>query len=182
MTRIIAVHPDDVEQLLKIRRYLIGYRITNSWTQFDLSRMISGTDGMVYDLESNLTWRWRFSRLQEWPVPFGLKLHAELKFPDSHRGMLTQAIHDHREVAPLWRLSQGASGWQTFQRAYLTAGLKVAREVTGVTPRQMGIKQGVTAKAICNWERDANEIMLPKTLDYARTLGGYVHLELREVG
>jgi DNA-binding XRE family transcriptional regulator len=194
MTAVFPVHPDDVDQLLKIRRYLIGYRITNGWTQQELSQRISGMTGKgwVYDLEGSKTWQWRFSRLQDWTVPFGLRLKARLRFsgalvddppvygdPDEQRD-LTFAIDSHPEVAPMLSLSLKQEAWRTWQRMYLTSALSVARRELGISTADMGVRLGVGASAVRNWENVANEIMLPKVLAYARALGGAIELGLQE--
>lgn len=181
---------EDVEQLLRIRRYLIGYRITNGWTQQELSRKINSTRGMVYDLEASQTWQWRLSRLQEWPVPFGMRLDAELVFPitadmsyDVVEGQhaVSMALIEDPVVHQLWELSCGKVGWQTWQRAYVTAALAFARRFMGISAQRMGHQQGVSAKAIHGWENVASEPMLPKVLRYARGLRGEVRLKLSEI-
>lgn len=183
MTIQFPVHKDDVDQLLRIRRYLIGYRTTNGWTQPQLSQMINGTNGMAYDLESNVTWQWRFSRLQDWPVPFGMYLRARLMFPDDPTGQLEESIESHPEVAPMLSLSQRPEGaWRMWQRAYLTSALRIARIELGINTRAMGQRLGVAYKAVNNWEAGGNEVMLAKVLHYARMLGGYVRLGLGEPG
>lgn len=179
MTAQFPVHPDDIDQLLKIRRYLIGFRKTNKWNQSHLSRLVNGTDGTVWDLESNTTWQWRFSRLQEWPVPFGLRLDARLRFPGNPN--LEKHVHSHPEVAPAFTLSQGCSGWQSWQRVYLTSALGIARRQLKVRPHQMAERIGATSSAVWNWEAAGDEILLPKVLHYARALDGFVELKLEEL-
>lgn len=179
MTRYFPVDQRDVEQLLKIRRYLIGYRITNGWTQMDLSMKINGTKGMVWDLESNTTWQWRFMRLQQWPMPFGLRLDAVLFFKDTD---LDDHVHAHPEVAPLFDLAvRSGDCWATWQRAYLGAALSAARRLKLISPKEMGRRLGVSADAVTYWEKSNDEMMLPKMLHYARTLDGHVELSLSEV-
>jgi len=176
MSTQFPVHPDDVEQLLRIRRYLIGFRHTNGWTQPQLSQMINGTDGMVYDLETNMTWQWRLSRLQAWPVPFGLRLQAKVAF----KRRLDKAVHEHPEVAPAFALSRQPGAWAMWQRVYLTSALTVARKQSGMGSSKLGQRLGITRKAIWNWEATAEEIMLPKLLHHARALGGRIDLSLEE--
>lgn len=173
------VHPDDVQALLKIRRYLIGFRITNGWTQMELSRKVNGSGGIVYDLESNTTWGWRLNRVQNWCSAFGLRLEATLRIGTT----IDQKVHADPEVAPFYLMSRSDNGdvWKMFQSAYLTAGLRAARQAKHIPASVMGAKMGCTASAIRNWERDANSIMLPKALHYARVLGGHVELGLREM-
>lgn len=172
------VHPDDVKQLLKIRRYLIGYRKTNGWSQPELSQMINGTKGMAWDLESNVTWQWRFSRLQDWCSPFGLRLSARLRFPDDPG--LEERVHEHPEVAPVYSLSQGEGAWKKWQRFYLTQALSIARKDLQIPTETMAKFLGVSRKAVWGWEATAEEAMLPKVLHYARLLGGFIELELVE--
>lgn len=175
MTIQFPVHEDDREALMRIRRYLIGYRITNGWTQYELSHMINGSTGMVHDLESNETWQWRLSRLQEWMIPFGLRLTARTSFRSR---ALNKAVHAHPEVAPLYQLScRDGDAWPMWQRAYLTASLLAARKSMGVSARHLARLAGVTRKAVTNWENTADEIMLPKVLHYARLLGGWIELD-----
>lgn len=178
MGMIYPVHPDDAEQLLKIRRYLIGYRYTEGMTRQELSLKINGTNGIAHDLEVNTTWQWRLRRLQDWCSAFGLQLEATIRIGKA----IDQKIHGDPEVAPLYRLSRTGSGdtWKTFQSSYLTAGLRAARQAKHISAAMMGLKFGYTANAIRNWERDANQIMLPKALRYARILGGRVELGLKE--
>jgi hypothetical protein len=174
------VHPDDIKALLKIRRYLIGFRITNGWTQRELSEKVNGTEGIVHDLEANQSWGWRLRRLQDWCSPFGLRLEATLRIGTT----IDLRIHADPEVGHLYAMSRSDNGdtWKMFQSAYLTAGLRAARRAKRITATQMGMSFGCTASAIRNWERDANTIMLPKALHYARTLGGHVELGLKENG
>lgn len=179
MTAQFPVHPDDIEQLLKIRRYLIGYRHTNEWSQPQLSQMINATDGGVYDLETNQTWQWRWSRLQEWGVPFGCQLRARFWLPDAPQ--TNDEVHYHPEVFPFYQLSVGSSNaWKVFQRSYVTAALRMARRAQGITTDALGLKLGCTAKAINNWENASNEVMLPKVLHYARAINGFFQLYLWE--
>lgn len=172
------IHPDDLEQLLRIRRYLIGYRKTNGWTRAALSQMISGTDGRVYDLESNTTWQWRFSRLQAWPVPFGMRLDVKLWFPDNP--YLDKRVHEHPEVAPMFALSKGTGHWQSWQRNYLTSALRIAREDLCISTAAMGKKMGISAKGIWRWENTSDEVMLGRVLGYARLLDGFVDLKISD--
>lgn len=190
MTVQFPIDPLDIEQLLRIRRYLIGYRVTNGWTQQELSQKISSTRGMVYDLESSQTWQWRLSRLQQWPVPFGMRLDAQLVFPvalemsyDVAEGQeaVTSALAEDPIVNQLWELSCGKVGWQTWQRGYLTAALAFARKFLGISAERMGAQQGVSAKAIRGWENVASELMLPKVLSYARGLRGEIRLGISEI-
>lgn len=172
------IHPDDIAQLMKIRRYLIGYRKTNGWTQPELSQMIKGADGTVQELESSLDWQWRFSRLQAWPVPFGMRLDAKLCFPDD--AGLGKRVHLHPEVAPLFALSKGAGAWQSWQRNYLTSALRIARKEQGISTETMGKFLGVTAKGIWRWENVSDEVMLGRVLRYARLLDGFVELKISD--
>ena len=173
------VHPDDVTALLKIRRYLIGFRITNGWTQMELSRRINGSGGMVYDLESNMTWGWRLRRIQDWCSAFDLRLEATLRIGTT----IDQKVHADPEVAALYLMSRSGEhdAWKGFQSAYLTSGLRAARQAKHIPASVMGARMGCTASAIRNWERDANHIMLPKAMHYARILGGHVELGLKEM-
>lgn len=177
MTTQFPVHADDVEQLLKIRRYLIGFRITNGWNQPTLSQMINGTKGMVWDLEANKTWQWRLSRLQAWPVPFGMRLQAKLVFDDTE---VDEVIHGHPEVAAAFCLSRGDAQWPKWQRIYLALALTKARKCLDVSTTQLAEILGVTYKAVLHWEVESDELMLPKVLHHARCLGGYVKLGLEE--
>lgn len=176
MTAQFPVHPDDVEQLLRIRRYLIGYRHTNGWSQSQLSQMMNGTDGAVHDLETSQTWQWRWSRLQGWPEPFGLRLGARLVLSDRRQD---KKIHQDPEVEPLYHLScRSESYGKIWQRAYLTAVMRAARRVKGISTAQMGRMLGCTYGAINTWENASNKILLPKALQYARALDGYIKLSL----
>lgn len=168
------VHPDDIEQLLRIRRYLIGHRITNGWTQRELSQRANGTDGMAYDLESNESWQWRLSRLQDWCAAFDLRLDARI----SVGALIDKKIHSDPEVAPLYAMSRNPQCWKMFQRAYLTAALRSVRRAKKLRAEDIGREFGCTASAIRNWERDSDQIMLPKVLRYARILGGRIELGL----
>ncbi len=175
MTTVFPVHPDDVEQLLVIRRYLIGYRITNGWTQMDLSMKINGTKGMVWDLESSTTWQWRLSRLQEWTMPFGLMLEAQVCFPGNLE--LWQKVSEHPEVQPLLSLSLKKDGaWPMWQRAYIGAALSAARRLQHISSDAMGKRLGISGNAVRSWESSRDEMMLPKVLHYARALDGIVTL------
>lgn len=179
MTAQVPVHPDDVEQLLKIRRYLIGFRITNGWTQKDLSRRIGDAEGTVYDLEASQTWQWRLAKLQAWTVPFGLRLKAYLRF-DDELYWVEEAVHDHLEVSPAFTLSLTGSAWPKWQLIYLTSALSVARKELGLSGGEMASRLGQTRKAVTNWEAAPDNVMLPKLLHYARALGGFIELGLDE--
>jgi DNA-binding XRE family transcriptional regulator len=174
------IHEDDVDQLLKIRRYLIGFRKTNGWTQGHLATLLATGDnlGWVYDLESNVSWHWRFSRLQSWPEPFGLRLKARLAFKGRSLGA---QIHRDPEVAPLYNMArQGHGDWKTWQRAYLTSGLRVARRLKGISSDRMGQILGCSRGAVNSWECESDEVMLPKILHHARALDGTVQLGLED--
>jgi DNA-binding XRE family transcriptional regulator len=178
VTAFFPVHPDDVTQLIKIRRYLIGFRHTNGWSQVFLSRLINGTDSIVYDLETNPTWQWRLSRLQSWVLPFDLRLSAQFKFDDDPD--LEQRVQSHPEVAPMLALSHTRGAWPKWQRIYLTSSLTVARRELGISTQQLGERLGIGRKAINSWEAGADEVMLPKLLRHARILGGRIEFALEE--
>lgn len=173
MTAQFPIHFDDEQQLLKIRRYLIGFRKTNGWNQPTLSQMVNGTDGVVYDLESNMTWQWRLSRLQDWTTPFGLRLTMRFTLGEE---IMDAGIHDHPEVAPVFALSQSPGAWKKWQRIYITSVLTGARQYLGLSPQAMAQRLGITAKALCNWEATADELMLSKVLFHARALDGWFEL------
>lgn len=179
MTAQFPLHPDDEKELLHVRRYLIGFRITNGWTQKELSPKINGTHGMVYDLESNETWQWRLSRLQNWVLPFGLRLTAKLSFPDELRGV-EEMVQDDPEVAPLFHLATSGDKWPYWQRLYLTAALTAARKHQDISREELGNRLGITRKAVWGWESTANDVMLLKVLHHARVLGGWIDLELED--
>lgn len=182
MTAQYPVHPDDVEALLKIRRYLIGYRVTNGWDQPELSMRINGSKGTVWDLENSTTWQWRLSRLQSWLMPFDLRLVAELRFPDDETGQLEEAVESDPEVAPMLALARTKGAWPKWQRIYLTSALAVARKVQGISTTRLGEMMGVGRKAIHTWETVSDEVMLPKVLRQARVLGGMIELGWVEDG
>lgn len=168
MTQVYPMHPDDEKMLLPIRRYLIGYRITNGWTQADLGKKLGGG---VFTLESG-DFNWHLSRLQQWVLPFGMRLVATPLF-DQH-----ETFQADPRVSPLWDLANNSPQWPMWQRAYLTSYLKVAREMQGISPQQLGNKLGITAKALRNWEAEADDVMLAKILSHARALGGRIHMEV----
>jgi DNA-binding XRE family transcriptional regulator len=177
MTAQFPVHPDDTLQLLRIRRYLVGYRITNGWTQKDLSLKVNGTEGMAYDLESNPTWGWRLSRLQGWVKAFDLKLGMIFRSQDYD---LEVAVEDDPEVAPLFIWSRTRDTWPRWQRLYLTSALTSARKHQGISRERLGQMLGITRKAVWGWESTADEVMLPKILHHARVLGGWIELSLSD--
>ena len=179
MTATFALHPDDEKQLVRIRRYLIGFRKTEGWNQKEMSIRINGTEGMGWDLEYNQTWQWRFSRLQAWVAAFDLRLTAELRFDDDPD--LECRVREHPEVAPLIGLSHTGQNWPMWQRAALTSSLAVARKEKGITSEQLAATLGITRKAVNNWEGMANEVLLTKLLFHARALGGRIQLGLDEL-
>ena len=173
------VHPDDIKQLMRIRRYLIGYRITEGMNQTQLSQKVNGTNGIVHDLEANQVWQWRLSRLQNWCGAFGLRLDATIRIGP----VIDRRVHEDPEVAPLYQLSRSGSGdiWKVFQTSYITAGLRSARRAKNFPTSVMGHKLGCSSSALKNWEASASRIMLPKALHYARMLGGYIELGWTEM-
>lgn len=177
MTFQYPLHPDDEKQLLRIRRYLIGYRITNGWTQPQLSQMINGTAGTVWNLESDTSWQWRFSRLQGWPVPFGLRLTAVVRLPSKR---VHAHVHAHPEVTPALSLSQGERDPQLWQRIYLTSTLVVARRHLGISTAEIAKRLGITRKAVSNWENVADDLLLCRVLHNARMLGCHIELGLSD--
>lgn len=177
MTAVFPIHPDDMDQLIKIRRYLIGFRATNGWSQPELSQRINGTNGIAWDLEYNKRLQWRFSRLQGWVQAFDLYLEAQLRFPADPD--LEERVQIHPEVAPFLALGQGGHNWPSWQRMALTASLTVARKEQGIGTDEMANRLGITRKAVNNWEALAGQIMLPKILHHARMLDGHITLRLR---
>lgn len=167
------IHPDDLAALLRLRRYLIGFRKTNGWSQPELSLKINGTKGMVWELESSQLWQWRLARLQGWVGAFGLRLHMKVVFPSAR---LTKSLHKDPEVEPFWLLSQGRDNWALWQKTYLSSALTVARRKLRISSRTMANRMNSTRGAIWNWEATADELMLPMVLHRARMLGGYVEL------
>ena len=178
MTTQFPIHPDDIQQLLRIRRYLIGFRVTEGLTQQELSARVNGTAGTVWDLEYNQTWQWRFSRLQLWVAAFGIRLDARLRFDDDY-GLESKA-EEHPEVAPLIGLMIAGPKWPMWQRAALTTALRVARIEQGISAEDLAQKLGVTRKAITNWENIGDQFMLPHLLHHARALGGRIELKLED--
>lgn len=176
MTRQYGVHPDDVRQLLRIRRYLIGYRITNGWTQAQLSDKVNGSEGAVYDLESNDTWQWRLSRLQDWVAAFGLRLGAKVMLPS---GSTDFAVHVRSEVAAAYDLSVSGANWRYWQRVYLPLCLKQARIELGVSAKEMARRLNVTPKAVTNDDNSEYEPLLAKLMQHARALGCWIRLNLQ---
>lgn len=178
MIKQFPLHEDDKKALMKIRRYLIGFRKTNGWTQPQLSQMINGTDGGTWNLESDENWQWRMSRLQDWTVPFGLRLEVRLCFPDDPD--LEARVHGNPVVAPMYAMSKGTGDWRQWQRFYVAQALSQARKELDISAEVMGKFLGVTAKAVRAWEASADEVMLAKVLRYARLLSGHISFELVE--
>jgi DNA-binding XRE family transcriptional regulator len=178
MTALFPLHLDDEKQLIKIRRYLIGFRHTNGWNQPELSVRINGTRGIAWDLEYNKSFQWRLSRLQGWVKAFDLRLAMNLRFPLDPD--LEQRVLSHPEVTPFAALAATIDNWPKWQRMALTAALTVTRTELGLSTEQMAQRLGITAKALRAWERAADEVMLPKVLHHARVLGGYIEMELEE--
>lgn len=181
MAKTYPIHPQDLEMLTDIRRYLIGHRITNGWTQAELSRRINGTEGGVWALEKG-DFQWRLSRLQSWMIPFGRKLIATPLFPGlvsldgGSRETWQDVIDFDPRVEPLRVAAEQSEQWPVWQRAYLTSYLRVAREVQGITQDQLATELGISKKAISHWEVDSDEILLLKMLAHARALGGTIKL------
>lgn len=172
------VHPDDALALLKIRRYLIGHRLTNGWSRTELSRRISDTNGMAQDLETNMSWQWRMPRLQDWCAAFDLRLTARVTVGP----VIDKRVHEDPMVAQLYAMSQAEGEvWKMSQRAYLTAALRTARHEKNVAPGYLAAQLGCTDSALWNWEREADRLMISKVLHYARILGGRVDLGLSGV-
>lgn len=180
MTNTYPIHPDDNEMLLDIRRYLIGCRVTSGWTQEELSLKINGTKGCVYGLEKGPDFQWRLSRLQQWPQPFGLRLSAQLVFdwgPDRQEDVdkLMSFIQRDRFVRVFSEMSEQTPEWQ---RSYLVAALRAARQCRGWDQAELGRRLGVSAGAVSRWEIVGDQVMLPKLLAHARALEGRLHLEV----
>lgn len=180
MTAVFPIHPYDHWQLIRIRRYLIGFRRTNGWNQKQMSQRFNGTEGSGWDLEYNKTFQWRFSRLQDWVAGFGLRLDAQLRFPEDFG--LEQRVQEHPEVAPFLGLAATAGNWQSWQRMALSSALTVARKDQGISTEELAQTLGVSRNAIKHWEALASDFMLPKALHHARALGGFISLGLVEKG
>jgi transcriptional regulator with XRE-family HTH domain len=180
VTKNYPLHPDDAAMLMDIRRYLIGFRITNGWTQEELSQKINGTKGAVWPLESDPHFQWRFSRLQQWANAFGLKLSAELVFdwgPQEELAAvrLTSFVRRDQFVKVFAELADTDPRWQ---RSYLIASLKAARQGRGWDQGELGRRLGVTAGAVSRWEMDGDQILLSKLLTHARALDGRLMLQV----
>jgi len=179
MTTTFPVHPDDVAMLMKIRRYLVGYRVCNDWSQPDLSMRINGTKGAAYDLEHSTRWAWRFSKLQAWAAAFDLRIKVRLIF--DHDFGLEQRVEEHPEVAPFLALARTTEPWQKWQRIALTSMMKVARTEQGMNTTELAERLGVTRKAVSDWEALSDEVLLSGVLHRARALGGRLHIELEGI-
>lgn len=180
MTNTYPIHPEDMQMLMDIRRYLVGYRITNGWTQGQLSQKINGTKGAVHPLESDPHMQFRFSRLQQWPIPFGLKLSAQLVFdwgPEEEvaQTRLESFIGRDQFVKVFAELAATDPKWQ---RSHLIACLKAARLGRGWDQGVLAKRLGVTAGAVGQWEMESDQFMLPKVLAHARALDGRLVLEV----
>lgn len=172
-------HPQDEQMLLDIRRYLIGYRITNGWTQQELSQRINGTTHAALSLEKG-GFDWGFTRLQDWPIPFGLKLQATPMFcsrVDDSSQVWSEVIEEQPIIkiyeAALRESLDDARAWQ---RMYLTTYLKVAREKQGISRPELGRRLGITPGAISSYEIHADNVRLVRMLNHARALGGRIML------
>lgn len=180
MAFVFTPHPDDLEMLLRIRRYLIGYRHTNGWTQEELSARINGSKYSASDLEKG-GFDWHLSRLQAWPVPFGLRLHVTPCFtqPMETSEMLFEAIEADPLVSTYAAMMmEQRSQWQTWQRLYLCAYLVKARELQGITHPQLGRRLAIAASSVSSWERGTENMRLLRLLNHARALGGRIMLEV----
>lgn len=168
-------HPDDEEMLLRIRRYLIGYRITNGWNQHELSKRINDSTHAAHALEKG-GFDWTLRRLQRWPEAFGLQLHAIPCFE-----LWEETIEGDEEVSSIQTMLCSADGVMrhTWQRMYLTSYLKVAREVQKITRAELGSRLGITAGAISAWEISSDNVRLLRLLNHARALGGRIELKIR---
>jgi DNA-binding XRE family transcriptional regulator len=181
MTQNFPLHDDDIKVLMDIRRYLIGFRKTNGWSQPVLSQMINLTDGTAYNLESDDKWQWHLSRLQNWTTPFRLRLDAKLCFDvgDGADQDLEDRIHAHPMVAPMFSLSRASGDWKKWQRVYITTALQTAREELEVSVEIMAKYMGLNPRAIVAMEAMTSDVVLPKALHYARKLGGRISLSLQ---
>jgi DNA-binding XRE family transcriptional regulator len=183
MAASYSIHPDDEQMLLKIRRYLIGYRITNGWTQEELSHLINGTTHTAARLEKG-GFDWHLPSLQQWPIPFELKLKATPVFEgrnDETYELWSEIIEAHPLISTLQAaLTQPLDNWMDWQRTYLTTYMQVAREVQGVARKQLARKMQITAGAISTWEINADRVRLVRLLNIARALGGTIRMELEE--
>lgn len=175
-------HPYDEKMLMRIRRYLIGYRITNGWNQVDLSKRINGTIHAAHRLETG-GFDWTLQRLQRWPEPFGLRLKATPSFtgrvPDTLE-MWCEVIDADPGLQQLEALVRSTDGEQRqrWQRMYLTTYLKVAREAQKITRAELGSRMGITAGAISAWEATSDNARILRMLNMARALGGRIQLEV----
>lgn len=175
-------HPDDEEMLLRIRRYLIGYRVTNGWNQQTLSKRINDSTHAAHTLEKG-GFDWTLRRLQRWPEAFGMRLHAVPCFRDRPPGtseMWEEIIEADEELSSIQAMLRTADGVMrhTWQRMYLTTYLKVAREKQKITRAELGSRLGITAGAISAWEISSDNVRLLRLLNHARALGGSIQLDI----
>lgn len=169
-------HPDDEEMLLRIRRYLIGFRVTNGWTQEQLSRRISNTTHAVWGLEKG-GFDWGLQRLQNWVYAFDLRLKAVPLFFDLTYEACIEVDQD-QAVSSTQAAMEESDDWRSWQRLYLTAYLKAAREAQDITRAELGARMGITAGAVSAWEINAVNVRLLRLLNHARALGGRIELSL----
>jgi DNA-binding XRE family transcriptional regulator len=170
------LHPYDHEMLMDIRRYLIGYRITNGWKQEDLSQRMNHTKGAVYALE-NGGFNWRFNKLIEWPKPFRLELNVRLELSEhlDSGEMLGEVVEADPIVSVYEQLRHKDSAYQC---AYLMAALIKARELKGMTRAQLGRALGISAGGISEREISTDNPMLPNLFAHVRAVGGRLHVNV----
>lgn len=164
-------HPDDEKMLMNIRRYLIGYRITNGWTQADLSQRVNGTTHAAITLEKG-SFDWGLKRLQDWAHAFDLRLTA---IPQMGR-LINEMVEADPSVTAFKAAMEGQDEWRPWQRMYLTTYLKTAREVQRISRPELGARLGITAGAVSSYEIHADNVRLIRLLNYAQALGGRIEL------
>lgn len=173
-------HSDDEKMLMDIRRYLIGYRMTNGWNQAELSQRINGSNSAAITLEKG-NFDWGLRRLQKWVAAFDLKLYAVPLFtgrvPGSSK-MYGEKIDEDPVVYMLGSAANMRDDWQMWQRMYLTAYLKAAREIQNISRPELGARMGITAGAISAWEIHADNVRLIRMLNVARALNGRIELSV----
>jgi transcriptional regulator with XRE-family HTH domain len=177
VTRIVDLHPDDMEARVKLRLQLRDLRRQAGCSQ----AAAAARAGITKD-----TWSLHERRGNN---PLVASVQRYVRAVDHRlilRPDLPHQLATHPDAAVLADLAARASDPHTQDAYHLTAALielAAYRRWVGITARELSARWGTRrdATAVCDLEGGTKEPLVGSIQRYARSLGGVLHLDLEPI-
>lgn len=167
-----ALHPDDMRQIVLLRKDLAGWRVLARKTQMQTGRDGGlGSDHVVSDMEAGKYGSFRMSNTQGFAAGVGKKFCWYIH--DLPRPAFTAELTMMDTMA-----SAGAD--PMWDRMLVVATLKHARMEQGIHAYTLAAPLQVHKDTVAEWERSSTDPHLYRLLSYTRAIGGYMTFALKD--